>query len=294
MSNRQSPAFGLLLILISSAGFGSIPLLAHFAYQDGVTATSLLALRFLVAIALLLPWAYRKRKQWPERRQALAYLLMGGVLYTLQAQSYFTALQHASSGLVALLLYVYPILVVLFSALLRWETLSWQRGLLLIPALGGTLLMLSGPVQGSTLGITLGLVSALCYAIYILCGSRLRGDALLSGWLILCGAAISNSILATIQGWQLPGHVSGWAGIVGLALLGTVLAITFFLAGMARAGAGASAIVSTFEPVVTIALGYLLLNERLLPVQWLGGALVLLAVVLLARQSMSAKPQAND
>ncbi|WP_374334785.1 DMT family transporter [Leeia sp.] len=294
MPNRHTPAFGLLLILISSAGFGCIPLLAHLAYQDGVNATSLLALRFLVAIILLLPWVYRKRAQWPDRRQALVYMLMGGVLYTLQAQSYFTALQHASSGLVALLLYVYPILVVLFSAMLRWEPLSWQRGLLLIPAFGGTLLMLSGPVQGSTLGVALGLASALCYAVYILCGSRLRGDALLSGWLILCGAAISNTLLATLQGWQWPSHASGWLGILGLAVFGTVLAITLFLAGMARAGAGPSAIVSTFEPVVTIALGYLLLGERLQPMQWLGGALVLLAVVLLARQTMSAKALAND
>ncbi|NLR74852.1 DMT family transporter [Leeia aquatica] len=294
MPNRHTPAFGLLLILISSAGFGCIPLLAHLAYQDGVNATSLLAQRFLVAITLLLPWVYQRRAQWPDRRQALAYMLMGGVLYTLQAQSYFTALQHASSGLVALLLYVYPILVVLFSAMLRWEPLSWQRGLLLIPAFGGTLLMLSGPVQGSTLGVALGLASALCYAVYILCGSRLRGDALLSGWLILCGAAISNTLLATLQGWQWPSHASGWLGILGLAVFGTVLAITLFLAGMARAGAGPSAIVSTFEPVVTIALGYLLLGERLQPMQWLGGALVLLAVVLLARQTMSAKALAND
>ena len=58
-------------------------------------------------------------------------------------------------------------------------------------------------------------------------------------------------------------------------------ALPIFFAGLRRVGASEAAILSTFEPVVTVALAYAVLGERLAPAQLLGGGLVLAAVVLL-------------
>jgi drug/metabolite transporter (DMT)-like permease len=59
-----------------------------------------------------------------------------------------------------------------------------------------------------------------------------------------------------------------------------MIAISLFLAGLPRIGAPQAALLSTFEPVVTVTLAVILLGDRLSPVQLLGAAAVLLAVVI--------------
>jgi drug/metabolite transporter (DMT)-like permease len=67
---------------------------------------------------------------------------------------------------------------------------------------------------------------------------------------------------------------------VGIALFPTMIAISFFLASLPRIGAARASLLSTIEPVVTVLLAAALLGDRLSPVQLVGGALVLLAVVM--------------
>ncbi len=78
-----------------------------------------------------------------------------------------------------------------------------------------------------------------------------------------------------------PGDVSlagvGW--LTCLAAVSTVGAIALFFAGLRRVGPSAASILSTLEPVVTVALAFVVFGESLGPAQLLGGALVLAAVV---------------
>src|SRR3990167_8378370 len=110
MSHRSA----VLLVLLSALGFGSIALFAKIAYAAGVSPSLLLALLFLLAVAMLAPIVWIKRIPLPRGRVLAGFMLMGA-LYTAQSQSYFTALMHASSGLVSLLLYIYPVLVTLLA-----------------------------------------------------------------------------------------------------------------------------------------------------------------------------------
>jgi drug/metabolite transporter (DMT)-like permease len=72
---------------------------------------------------------------------------------------------------------------------------------------------------------------------------------------------------------------SGWLWLASLAVVSTVGAIALFFAGLRRVGPTAAAILSTLEPVVTVALASAVFGETLGPVQLAGGALVLLAAV---------------
>jgi drug/metabolite transporter (DMT)-like permease len=58
------------------------------------------------------------------------------------------------------------------------------------------------------------------------------------------------------------------------------VAISLFLAGLPRVGAARATLLSTFEPVVTVGLAVVVLGDRLSLTQVLGGALVLIAVVV--------------
>jgi drug/metabolite transporter (DMT)-like permease len=81
-----------------------------------------------------------------------------------------------------------------------------------------------------------------------------------------------------------------WLWLVLMALVSTVVAVSAFFAGLRRVGPSEAAILSTFEPVVTVALAYAALGERLTAAQLAGGALVLAAVILLQLRPRSAKP----
>jgi drug/metabolite transporter (DMT)-like permease len=68
-----------------------------------------------------------------------------------------------------------------------------------------------------------------------------------------------------------------------IALWSTVLAIVGFFAAMQRLGAADAATISTLEPIVTVVLAALFLSEGMGAWQAMGGALILCAVIVMAR-----------
>jgi drug/metabolite transporter (DMT)-like permease len=281
MSHRLAVA----LVLLSAVGFGSIALFAKFAYAVGVEPTMLLALRFVVAVALLAPVVFIKRIPLPRGRELAGFAAMGA-LYTAQSQCYFTALLHASSGLVGLLLYVYPVLVTVLAVLLGWEKLDRRTLILLLAATVGMAITLGGKIEGKPLGVMLALLAAGVYALYILLGNRLTQNThpLAATLVVLAGAALGNGALAVAGDSAWPQDATAWLAIGAIALFSTVLAIAAFLAGVKHIGAPRASILSTLEPVITLGLGVALLHESVSATQLLGGTMVLGAVVLLAQK----------
>lgn len=273
----------IFLVLLSAAAFGSMAIFAKAAYAAGLTPTMLLALRFALAAAMLAPLVRLRRAPLPRGRALAGFVLMG-LLYNAQAQSYFTALVHASSGLVGLLLYVYPVLVALLAAALGWETLDRRTGAILALAIAGMAITLGGDLQGTPLGIALGLLAAAIYAVYIVTGSRVtqgHTDPLAGTLVIMTVAAAGNGVLALAGGSTLPANADGWLAAVAIAAL-TAVAIATFLVGIKHIGPAQASIISTLEPVVTLCLGIALLGEAVSVAQLGGGAMVLAAVVMLA------------
>jgi drug/metabolite transporter (DMT)-like permease len=285
--------YAIGLVLLSALGFGSMALFAKFAYAGGVSPTMLLALRFLLAVAMLAPVVWAKRLRLPRGRALAGFILMGA-LYTAQSQCYFTALMHASSGLVGLLLYVYPILVALLAVTFGWEKLDRRTLILLALAIAGIAITLGGKLDGQPLGIALGLLAAAVYAIYILIGGRLtqNTEPLAATLVVMATAALGNGGLAVAGGHALPSGASTWLAIGAIALFCTVLAIATFLIGIKHIGAARASIISTLEPVITICLGVALLGESVSVGQMAGGAMVLTSVILLAQKSQS--PSISD
>jgi drug/metabolite transporter (DMT)-like permease len=71
-----------------------------------------------------------------------------------------------------------------------------------------------------------------------------------------------------------------WPGLVGVGVVATFIAIQSFYAGVRRIGAAQAALVSTFEPVWTITLAALLFGQTLAPIQLVGGALIIIGVII--------------
>lgn len=100
---------------------------ARVAFAGGVDVTALLFLRFLIAGSLMAAFMVISRRRWPSRRNVWVLALMGGVGYVGQSMCFFSALQYASAGLVALLLYLYPFLVTLLGVAFLKEMTRPER-----------------------------------------------------------------------------------------------------------------------------------------------------------------------
>lgn len=276
---------GSICIVASAAGFGAMPIFGKLAYAEGVDLPSLLFLRFALAGGLLAVVMQMRALPWPRGSNLLLLIAMGGLGYVGQSFCYFAALQHASAGLTALLLYLYPAIVTVLSALLARRRLSLPRMLAVATALLGTGLAVGGSLDGSVLGILLGVGAALIYSLYILVGERVTPvtGAMPSATVIMLSAAMVYGLMVFWQGPAFPYSSTAWAAVGGIALFSTVVAIIAFFAGMARLGAADAATLSTLEPVVTVVLAALFLGEAVGGWQLAGGAIILAAVIVLAR-----------
>ena len=276
---------GIGLVAVSASSFGVMPILSKYAYDDGTEPVGLLVVRFTVAAAVLGGIVAVRRLPRPPRRALLSLLLLGGVGYLLQSLAYFEALTRTSASLVALLLYLYPALVVVLSALAFRERPSRLTAGCVVASLVGTALTI-GPVGGGeTGGVVLGALAALAYAVYVITSARVVRSLhpLTAGTWVITGAAVSYLLLAAVRRPQLPPTTDAWAATLAVGLLCTVVAMVTLFAGFRRLAATDASVVSTIEPVVTVALATLLLDERLTALQLAGGVVVLAAVVVLAR-----------
>jgi len=96
-------------------------------------------------------------------------------------------------------------------------------------------------------------------------------------------------VTATVLGYgavtdalSVPATTAGWWLIAGITVVGTVVPILLFSAGLARIEASRASIVSTSEPLTTVGLGIVLLGEAFTVAIGFGAALILSGVVLTA------------
>ena len=293
------------MCLGSGAAFGAMAIFGKFAYDEGATVGTLLAVRFALAAALF--WALVVASGLAHQVRGLGGrdvglgLALGACGYSLQAGCYFTALDRIDASLLSLLLYTYPAIVAAAAVALGRERINARRLTALALASGGLVLVLAGAGAGKLdpVGAALGLGAAVVYTTYILTSegiaARLRPVVLSA--LVCTGAAVTLTAGSALIGEFRPGELTlaGWGWLACLAAVSTVAAVSLFFAGLARVGATAASILSTVEPVVTVLLAYLVFAEVLGVVQIVGGVLVIAAVVVLnARRPGRALAQARQ
>lgn len=141
------------------------------AYNAQVDVGDLLLIRFAIAAALLLVVAGATGAlRGLPRRSVAAGLAMGGIGYATQSGLFFGALERMDASLLALILYVYPALVMVGAIALGRERASTRRIAALLIASVGTALVLGGAASGSlnAVGTAMGFGAALAYTLYIL------------------------------------------------------------------------------------------------------------------------------
>jgi drug/metabolite transporter (DMT)-like permease len=143
----------------------------------------------------------------------------------------------------------------------------------------------------------LAFASCLIYAVWVILAARISGErretvaatsgrsgsATVTVAIIMSATASVYWVAALATGRPvLPGQIpaDAWGGLVGVGVVATFIAIQTFYAGALRIGAAHASLISTAEPIWTIALAAILFSIALTPVQLIGGAFILAGVVI--------------
>jgi drug/metabolite transporter (DMT)-like permease len=298
--DRPVRSSGTLICIASAAAFGAMGVLGKLAYDDGATVGTLLATRF--ALAAILFWALMIARGGTgelralARRDVLIALALGALGYAAQAGAYFAALARMDAGLLSLVLYAFPAIVLVAGILLGRERADARRLAALAIASTGLVLVLASAGTGELdpLGTALALGAAVVYSAYILVSGSIadRMRPRVFSTLVCSGAAVTLTAGSAVLGQLRPGELTaaGWGWLACIALVSTVAAVSLLFAGIARVGPTVASILSTVEPVVTVLLAFLVFGEVLGGMQLLGGALVLASVLVLHARRRPSEP----
>ncbi|WP_035054447.1 DMT family transporter [Andreprevotia chitinilytica] len=293
-TNRNAEQLGVLFAVLSATGFATKAVFVKLAYRYGVDAITLLAMRLIGTLVILgmIRLAWRRPAQAPISRQDYGWLILLGLLgYYLSSVLDFIGLQTVSAGLERLVLYLYPTLTVLFSALYLKTAVTGRMIKALVLTYVGIALVV-GPgllnAHGDIAGVLWVAGSTVAFALYLTfsppvikrVGSMRFTELALtvSAIAMLAHFFVTHPANALIQPWP----VYAYAGIT--ALFATVLPLYMMAFAMSRIGAGRTAVVGSFGPIITIVLSLGILDEHLSLIQWLGAAVVFAGVALVSRK----------
>ncbi|WP_433628043.1 DMT family transporter [Halomicrococcus sp. NG-SE-24] len=276
---------GVALVLVSAAGFGTLGIFGKLAAAAGLSIPTVLLFRFLLATALV--WgllAVRGRLDLLSGRNLLVGLGLGAFGYAAMSGLYFWGLSFMTAGLVGILLYTYPVFVVVLAAFALDERVTRRTAAALALALSGVALVTGAdPAGADPRGVAVVVAGAVVYATYITV-SRVALDAVPADRLtahVLPAAAAAYFVYGSATGaLAVPATAYEWSIVVAIAVVATALPIFTFFAGLARIGASRASVVSTTEPVVTLLLGAAVLSEPVTLATVVGGALVLGGVLV--------------
>jgi len=295
LHDTRNTLIGSALIVLGAIGFSAKSVLIKLAYADGtqVDAITLMTLRMAMALPFFLAVALWPREPDARGQRAgdwVALTLLGVSGYYLASLLDFTGLVYISAGLERLILFLYPTLVVLLSALLYRRPIGRSQRLALALSYAGILLVFgdSAPLASSDLDLGAGLVfaSAVVFALFLTgsghfiprFGSRRFTAYSMSIACIATGAHfIASRPLAQLA---VSNRVFGLA--LMLAVFSTVIPAFLMNAGIRRLGADRASIIGTVGPVATLAMAWLVLGETLGLVKVAGSAMVLGGVVLVS------------
>ena len=278
---------GILLIAISAASFGTLAIFGRYAYADGMDIITVIFKRIGISASFMTVILLLRKEHFPSRHILLQLVGMGALGYVGQSFMYMTAIKYASTGLVALLLYLYPMFVFILSVLVLHEKATSVKVIALILALAGSALTVD-PNGGQLIGALMAIAAALIYSIYIIVGTNVMKhvSAVQSSAIIFASAGAVYGILTFVNGAHFPASNAGWLAMLGMIVFSTIISVVTFLAGLERIGPTNAAMLSTLEPVVTVLLAAWLFGERLMPIVMVGGGLILFAVILLTRSEL--------
>ncbi len=301
MTDRPAIVLGSLSAVLAATLYGVNAPLSVVAYEHDISSVGVTLWRALFSVAslVILLAAVRLRGRGLRLhtldRRSVSLLVGAGLAGALLNLSIFASFDRISVALALITFYTYPAMLAVVGVLFHGERLTPPKVAVLALAIAGMALVVVGeldPAQGLRIdpgGLGLAFFAALCQVVYFTIGrSGFRhlpaDEATLGVFAIsipvyvvagLLTGGLAAAVSAPLRDPALLG-ICAFMGIVGAAIPSILL-----LTGIRTIGGVRTGILLLLEPVVGVAIAAALLGQAIVPLQVLGGALVLAGGVLL-------------
>ncbi len=302
--SRNQIIFGIILALLAAIGFSAKAILVKLAYRHPVDAVTLLALRMSFSVPFFLAaalWSHsRDEAQSLELKDWGAILGLGFVGYYLSSLLDFLGLQYISAGLERLVLFLYPTMVVILSALFLKRPLGRQEMMAMGLSYAGIVLVFVHDFSGVhgngiALGASLVFVSTLTYSIYLIGVGQVISRI---GTVRFTAYAMTVASVATLVQFAITHPMTAirqpasvYALGLSMAIISTVLPVFMLSASIRLIGSGQASLLGTIGPVSTIFMAQAFLGEVVSLLQAIGSVLVMAGVMMIGRRSLNPRKQ---
>ncbi|MEG1580201.1 MAG: DMT family transporter [Bacteroidaceae bacterium] len=273
--------------LLSSVCFGFIPLFTLPLMESGLKNHSILFYRFLFAAASILLVLLVQRSSLKIRRSEIATLLYLAFLYDGSALFLLDSYSYMSTGVATTLHFTYPIIVTLVMIFFCGERKQWTTFLAILIAFIGVAVFSYSPTGNAVglRGLVIVLVSAICYALYIVRVNRSRVREMqglkLTFYVMVIGMMMFAVNAVREGGIQPIPNAESWLNFLLLAIICTTISNLALIYSVKGVGSTTTAILGALEPLTAVCTGILVYHEILTARIAIGILLILTAVILI-------------
>lgn len=280
---------GVAATLLSCLFAGLAPILGKLAYQAGVDPITLVALRTALAAGLLwlfylLFWREYTAIKWRNLAGCVGMGIANGVGSLL----YYNGLSRMDASLAHLLYSMYPFWVFIFLSAAGHPISRMSVARLGLALLSVFLLTWQGGALVDPLGVTLMIGAGALYGFHLVLGQWTLADVE-PRTVTLYGLTTMSLVVGIpylLRGGALePVSNEGLVAILLVAIFPTALARLLVFAGLRRIGGIQTALLALAEPLVAVALAFVVLGESFTVQQWVGACLFLVSVLLIRRDT---------
>lgn len=278
---------GYIFAVLSAIIYGCMPLMAKYIYEDGVNPFTLVFLRNMFSVLPLAVLAYREQKTLKIDKKLLPSVSIISVMgCCITPILLFCSYRFIESGTATVFHFAYPAIVIIGELLFMKKKTPIYSTISVLMCIVGISQFYSPQQSLNLTGSVLALSSGLTFAIYVIMlsnfdSSRLSGF-LFSFYITLVSSIVTFFVCITTNNLALPSTLQGWGLCMLFSLLVTTCAVVLFQQSTFLIGGQRSSILSTLEPITSIAVGVILLNEQIGIRDIIGSALVISASLLTA------------
>lgn len=270
MKGKNSYFLGVVSAIISSVFFGMLGIFSSIGENAGLSTTSRIFFRFLFAAIIMYFIVKVQGKSIKIGHNVLYKLIIGSILYfSLTSYLLFRAYAYIGTGFATVLSFTYPIMVLILSVVIDKVKIGRLQLIGTAIAFIG-LLVVIGPIKGCNIvGISLGVLSAVTFTLYV----RMIGqdfikkiDSSVLMFYIFMISSVFWFFPSTYEMIKVPQVIDfprAAISIAGLSLLGSLIACSLFTYSVKTIGGIMTSILSIIDPLVSVLIGLIVLNEKL-------------------------------
>lgn len=275
-------ALGVLVVLATATTISFSNILAPFVYGLGSNPETLLVFRFACFFMVCGAWLKIRNVSVLVGRRDRIHCLGAGLAYTIGSGSLVAAFAYIPVSLAVLILYTFPLMTRLAESALDRRRPAVSELAWLVMALVGLAICLGvGLDRLNPAGLGFAVLAAMAISCsFVWTGRKLRSvrPTVMTAYMAATGLALALGLAVATNAWALPPPEPMAWGLMAAAALTFAGAFLGMFVGVRLIGASGTAMIMNLEPVLTIVLAIVLLDEDLTVHQFLGAALVVAAV----------------